>query len=142
MLLSRSNTNKYSVGDLVRIRTQSKSKGAGTEGVVKKNSLQQTTLDTSFRTIPKHIELMRRAGHPSPPQEPTRETDFGDSDNSEKEERIDIPTEVVRELREQKQEICGQKQEIKEPRKAIEDMSSKFTLQLNMIYELLENEYE
>ena len=142
MFRSRSNTNEYLVGNLVRIHTQSKSKGAGIEGVDIKINLQQTTLDTGFRTIYKHIKLVCRARRPIPPQEPTRETDFGDSDNIKKEERADVPAEVARELCEQKQGILEQKQENKELRKAIEDMSSKFTLQLNMIYELLENEYE
>ena len=53
MSRSCSNSNKYAVGDLVQIRSQSKSKGSGTVGVVIKMNLHQTSLDTGYRAIHK-----------------------------------------------------------------------------------------
>ena len=90
--------------------------------MVTKINLQQTTLDTGCRMIHEHIKIVRRARHPRPHQEPTRETDFREFDNSEKEERTDIYSEVARELREQKQEIREQKQEINELRKVAREL--------------------
>ena len=55
----------FAVGNRVRIRDSSGSKGAGSEGIVVSISAKMTRLDNGFTTKHKHIELVQ------PPPEPT-----------------------------------------------------------------------
>ena len=106
MSFSCSNTNKYAVGDLVRIRSQSKSKGSGTVGVVIKINLQQTSLDTGYRAIHKYIELLIRGNNVTHPQESSVvEANFLDYENCKHEESQEISVAIDKMLREQKKEI-------------------------------------
>lgn len=106
MSFSCSNTNKYAVGDLVRIRSQSKSKGSGTVGVVIKINLQQTSLDTGYRAIHKYIELLIRGNNVTHPQESSVvEANFLDYENCKHEESQEISVAIEKMIREQKKEI-------------------------------------
>ena len=133
MSLSRSNSNKYAVGDLVRIRSQSKSKGSGTVGVVIKINLHQTSLDTGYRAIHKYIELLIRGNNVTHPQESSVvEVNFVDNKNCKHEESQEIPDSIAKILREQKKEM-------KQIRLLMENMSIQFKLQQNLIHEMLRN---
>ena len=135
MSFSCSNTNKYAVGDLVRIRSQSKSKGSGTIGVVIKINFQQTTLDTGYCAIHKHIELLICGNTVTHPQEASIvEANFADYENCKQEESQEIPVTIAKQLREQKKEI-------KELKILIGNMSIQFALQLDLIHELLRNDF-
>ena len=49
----------FAVGDRVRIRDSSGSKGAGSEGIVVSIAAKMTRLNTGFSTKHKHIELVQ-----------------------------------------------------------------------------------
>ena len=133
MFLSRSNSNKYAVGDLVRIRSQSKSKGSGTVGVVIKINLHQKFLHTDYRAIHKYIELLILGNNVTHPQESSVvEVNFVDNKNCKHEESQEIPDAIAKILREQKKEM-------KQIRLLMENMSIQFKLQQNLIHEMLRN---
>ena len=118
----------FAVGDRVRIRDSSASKGAGSEGIVVSISAKMTRLDNGFTTKHKHIELVQIP--PEPTVKKKTETKF-----KSKKPEIAVPVcsneVLLREIRLNRLEIMELKQEFVA-------MKADSEAKLQSIFELME----
>ena len=118
----------FAVGDRVRIRDSSASKGAGSEGIVVSISAKMTRLNTGFSTKHKHIELVQTP--PEPKVKKKTETKF----KSEK-PNIAVPVctneDLLREIQLNRIETSKLKEEIV-------DMKADFEAKLQSLFEIME----
>ena len=118
----------FAVGNRVRIRDSSGSKGAGSEGIVVSISAKMTRLDNGFTTKHKHIELVQTP--PEPTVKKKTETKF-----KSKKPEIAVPVcsneVLLREIRLNRLEIMELKQEFVA-------MKADSEAKLQSIFELME----
>ena len=118
----------FAVGDRVRIRDSSGSKGAGSEGIVVSIAAKMTRLNTGFSTKHKHIELVQTPPEPTVKKKPERKS---------KSEMPEIPgppctnEDLLHEIRLNRLEIGELKQEIVA-------MKADSEAKLQCIFELME----
>ena len=118
----------FAVGDRVRIRSASGSKGAGSEGIVVSIAAKMTRLNTGFSTKHKHIELVQTPPKPTVKKKPERKS---------KSEIPEIPgppctnEDLLHEIRLNRLEIGELKQEIVA-------MKADSEAKLQCIFELME----
>ena len=121
----------FAVGDRVRIRRTSGSKGAGSEGIVVSIAAKMTRLNTGFSTKHKHIELLQ------PPPEPTVKKEAKKKLKSKKPEisvQVCTNEDLLREIRLNRLEIIQLKEVIVD----MQANSANSEAKLKCICELLE----
>ena len=116
----------YAVGDRVRIRTASGSKGAGTEGIVVKITTQMTRLDSGYST--KHEWIEPVFINTAPPED---SPDLAAGPKTRAKNTEDQPNELLKQVKENKVTID-------ELRRDMSDMKITLNHKLNEIIDILD----